>query len=209
METDSGLLIVALHGYGQSGGEILDLVRKLTADLYPIAALNGPNQHYRKLGEPGPPAYNWGVAAHWREAVDLHHRMVLHVAEEAGLATGIAPNRRILLGFSQPVGLNYRLAATHPGAFRGVAGICGGVPRDWETSECYGAVEAALLHIARDADEFYPAETANQFPARLRHRATDVEYHLLPGPHRFPSQAGPILDAWLRRIALPDPTAVP
>jgi hypothetical protein len=45
--------------------------------------------------------------------------MVLHVAEEAGREFSIPRERRLLVGFSQSVALNYRLAATHPDAVRG------------------------------------------------------------------------------------------
>jgi len=103
------------------------------------------------------------------------------------------------LGFSQPVGLNYRFAATHPDVVRGVIGVCGGVPRDWQDPK-YKPVSAALLHISRDADEFYPVASANTFADRLRERAADVEFHMIPGTHRFPSQAAKIIRPWLKRV---------
>jgi predicted esterase len=104
-----------------------------------------------------------------------------------------------LAGFSQPVGLNYRFIATHPGQVGGVLGICGGVPRDWEEDK-YQAVQAAVLHISRDADEFYPLDVVSTFAQRLRRRAADVEFHLLPGQHRFPSKAGEIVRPWMERV---------
>jgi predicted esterase len=57
-----------------------------------------------------------------------------------------------------------------------------------------------VLHIARTHDEFYPAERTEQYARRLRLRCDDVEFQLLPGGHRFPSQAGPIWENWLSRI---------
>jgi hypothetical protein len=49
-----------------------------------------------------------------------------------------SPTRaRLLLGFSQTCALNYRFAFTHAGTLRGVVGICGGLPGDWETGERY------------------------------------------------------------------------
>ena len=62
----------------------------------------------------------------------------------------LGPDRTLLFGFSQPVGLNYRFVATYPGWVRGVVAICGGVPRDWEESH-YQPMDAAILHISRDA----------------------------------------------------------
>ena len=48
------------------------------------------------------------------------------IADEAGSEFGVPPERRVLVGFSQSVSLNYRFAATHPASVRGVIGICGG-----------------------------------------------------------------------------------
>ena len=82
------------------------------------------------------------------------------------------------MGFSQPVGLNYRFAGTHPNQVGGVIGICGGVPKDWESGN-YQAFSTPILHIAREEDEFFPTKTAEGFPARLRHHATDEEVFFL------------------------------
>ena len=105
----------------------------------------------------------------------------------------------MLVGFSQPVGLNYRFVGTWPAQVGGVIGLCGGVPRDWE-EDSYKPVTAALLHISREEDEFFPAATAAKFPDRLRVHAPDVEFHMLPGGHRFPSKARHIAQPWMDRV---------
>jgi hypothetical protein len=73
------------------------------------------------------------------------------------------------------------------------------VPRDWEGGK-YRPIEAAVLHLSRDQDEYYPVEVVKKFPERLRVHATDVEFHLLEGPHRFPSKASGIARAWIDRV---------
>jgi predicted esterase len=105
----------------------------------------------------------------------------------------------MLLGFSQPVGLNYRFAATHPAAVRGVIGICGGLPGNWEEGP-YQRTRAALLHIARREDQFYKPDATGHYAERLRLRADDVEFHMLEGGHRFPSKAGPLVEQWIARV---------
>jgi predicted esterase len=166
-----------------------------------VASVEGPSQFYlaQNLKDVG---YSWATHKHSDSSVRLHHDMVRHVLEEAGREYGIPPARRILAGFSQPVGMNYRFAATHPAEIRGVIGICGGVPRNWEDGP-YQKVAAALLHIARSEDEFYKPEVTERFAERLRVRADDVEFRMLEGGHRFPSKAKPIVDQWLARI-IPD-----
>jgi phospholipase/carboxylesterase len=125
--------------------------------------------------------------------------MVLHVLNEAGREYGIPPERRLLVGFSQSVALNYRFAATWPDAVRGIIGLCGGLPGDWETAN-YRPVKASILHMARREDEFYPPGVTEQYARRLRLRAEDVEFHLLEGGHRFPSKGDVVVDGWLGRI---------
>jgi predicted esterase len=165
-----------------------------------IASLRGPNQHYLS----GSPAtdeigYNWGTRPHPEVNVPLHHRIVKAVSAHLRERFEIPVARTILMGFSQPVGLNYRFIGTYPTEAAGVIGICGGVPKDWEENK-YQPVAAPILHISRSEDEFFPAEVARGFPARLRHHASDVEFHMLPGTHRFPSKAVPLIQGWMNRL---------
>jgi predicted esterase len=201
VKTDSGsALILTLHGYGSNAHDMFRLTRAAVGPKHAIVSLQAPHQHY--AGTPGldsPAAYNWGIRQHWEEAARLHHSMIRAVISRVTPMVRIGPDRTILMGFSQPVGLNYRFVGTNPGAVRGVIAICGGVPRDWHEPK-YGPVDAAILHISRDQDEFYPVETVKAFPEKLRLHASDVEFHLLPGAHRFPSQAGSVIQPWLRRV---------
>jgi predicted esterase len=193
-----GALVLALHGFGQNPETMLDLSAKLFDAPAVIAALQGPNQFFlgqnnREIG------YGWNTSCRPEESIRLHHEMVSYVLAEMGREFAIPPERRLLVGFSQPVSLNYRFAASCPDAIRGVVGICGGLPGNWETGD-YQPVKAALLHIARRDDEFYPPAVSEQYAGRLRRRAVDVEFHLLDGGHRMPSTGGLPVNPWLRRI---------
>jgi phospholipase/carboxylesterase len=191
-------LVVTLHGFGMNPEIMLELTARLFDSEPVMAAVQGPYPFFlpppdRNVG------YGWITSRHSAESVRLHHDMVSHVLEEAGGQLGIEPARRFLLGFSQSVGLNYRFAATYPEAVRGVIAICGGLPGDWETGT-YRPVGASLLHIARRGDEYYPPVATEQFTARLRKRAADVEFHLLEGGHQMPSNGKRVVGPWLRRI---------
>jgi predicted esterase len=191
-------LAVALHGFGSNPEDMLDLTLNLLGDAHAVASIQGPNQFFlsEKAGQVG---YGWGASRNTASSIRLHHEMAGHVLDQAGRECGIPPERRILVGFSQPVSLNYRFAATCPDSVRGVIGLCGGVPGNWEDGP-FGQVSAALFHVSRKSDEYYALETARRFPERLSLRARDVEFHLLDGGHRFPSKAGPLARTWLRRI---------
>jgi len=196
------LLVIALHGYSSNPEAMLRLTTILLGEQHRIASLQAPNQHYVTDGLPTPQAvagYNWGIRQHWESSVRLHHDMVRRLLESLRQRFQIGPERCLLVGFSQPVGLNYRFVGTHPDEVGGVIGICGGVPRDWQEDK-YEPVNAALLHISRDEDEFYPVANVKKFREQLRLHAEDVEFHLIPGPHRFPSKAGSIVEPWLKRV---------
>jgi predicted esterase len=203
---DRTLLVVTLHGFTSNPEVMLRLTAAMMGPRPVIAAVEGPNQFYLSMGS-NEVGYGWATHKHPESSVRLHHDMLLHVLNEAGREYGIPTSRRILVGFSQPVGMNYRFAATHPGELRGVIGICGGLPRNWEEGP-YGDVSASVLHIARRDDEFYKPDVTERYSERLRLRAADVEFHLIDGGHRFPSQARPIADGWLGRILGPPPPAL-
>jgi len=199
-------LVLALHGYGSNPEAMLRLSEMALGEEPMIASLRGPNQYYSSTGEMGTPApgstigYNWGTTPHAAQNIALHHRIVQAVSAELRAEFAIPTSRLILMGFSQPVGLNYRFIGTHPGEAAGIIALCGGVPKDWE-SEKYAPVSAQILHIARSEDEFFPETVALGFPARLRAHVASVEFHMLPGKHRFPSKASPLLRAFVARIA--------
>jgi len=195
--TPESALIVTLHGFGQTPEAMLEITSKVVDSRHIIAALEGPNQFFldpaaRQVG------CGWITHRHPASSIRLHHEMVRHVLDDGGRHFGIPAERRILMGFSQPVSLNYRFAANCPDAVRGVLAICGAVPSDWETGTC-GAVPASILHIATREDEFYPPAVTEQYAARLRMRAGEVEFHLLDGGHRVPSNAAGIISDWLGR----------
>ena len=195
---DSSLLVATLHGFGSNPEVMLRLTQTLLGPRHVIASIQAPSQFFlaQNSNEVG---YCWATQKHSDSSVRLHHDMLLSVLDESGRSSGILADRRLLVGFSQPVGMNYRFAATHPEAVRGVIGICGGVPKNWEEG-AYKKVSASLLHIARTEDEFYKSEVTTRYQERLRLRAHDVEFHMLDGGHRFPSKAGPIVEKWIGRV---------
>jgi phospholipase/carboxylesterase len=194
-------LVLALHGFGANPETMLQLTARLFDPPPIIASLQGPYQFFldsntRQVG------YGWITNHHPAESIRLHRDMLLHVLDEAGREFSIPPGRRLLVGFSQSVSLNYRFAATCPDAIRGVIAICGGLPGDWDNGP-YKPVTASILHIARRQDEYYPPAVTELYANRLGQRASDLEFHLLEGGHHVPSNGSRVVESWLRRI-MPD-----
>ncbi|MBY0507798.1 MAG: hypothetical protein K2X03_28050 [Bryobacteraceae bacterium] len=188
---DAPFLAVALHGYGQTAELLATYSRRILGPRPAIAAIQAPHPQYLEALPATRIGYNWGTSADWAAAIALHHRILLQVLAEL-------PSLPILLlGFSQPVGLNYRFLASHPGLVRGALGLCGGVPKEWSPAE---PIRTPILHIARDDDEFFPVDTATTFEGKLRRVATDVEFQLIPGKHRFPSDGRRLIRPWIERV---------
>jgi predicted esterase len=199
------LLVLALHGYGSNPEVMLRLSETALGEGVIIASLRAPNQHYLSSGPLGTPmpgspiGYNWGTTTHAAANIQLHHQVVRAISADLRARFEIPARRVVLMGFSQPVGLNYRFIGTYPEEAGGVIAMCGGVPKDWEEDK-YGRVEAPILHIARSEDEFFPEATARGFPDRLRAHAGNVEFHMLPGKHRFPSKAGALIRDFTEKL---------
>ncbi|MBI3209482.1 MAG: hypothetical protein HYZ37_11360 [Candidatus Solibacter usitatus] len=191
------LMFLVLHGYAMDASTMLRLALIVLGKDHLVVSIQAPNQFQLEMGS-REIVYNWGTRAHGDASIRLHHNMVRHVRGEMEQRFGIPPSKTVLLGYSQPVGYNYRFAATFPEEVGGVIGICGGVPKNWETGD-YGQVSASLLHIARDEDEFFPPAVTQDYRRKLRTRANEVEFHLLKGGHRFPSKCGVVIQPWLNR----------
>jgi predicted esterase len=194
---EKSLLVIALHGHAMTPEQMLGLVMPLVGEEHYIASLQGPYQLWVNEDRQARSrvAFHWATnfeAAHSRR---LHHNMILRVIEEVG----VPAKRVVLMGFSQPVSLNYRFVCTHTEAVRGVIGICGGVPGDWEEGP-YQPTHTAALHIATREDEYYAPAVTEGYPERLRKRIPEVEFHLLDGGHRIPSASRLIVRAWLDRV---------
>ncbi|MFN7921359.1 MAG: hypothetical protein U0Q16_14755 [Bryobacteraceae bacterium] len=194
------LLAVALHGYGMDAQTMHRLSLPVVSHRAALVSLEAPNQFY--LGHPSETAaigFNWGTRSHWGASIRLHQEMVRNALREAQTWLAIPRERCLLLGFSQPVSMNYRFLAAHPHEVRGAIAICGGIPGDWERDRA-PLLESAILHIARSEDEYYSVTRATTFETKLTAAARDFEFHMLPGKHRFPSQARSIVNAWMDRV---------
>jgi predicted esterase len=193
-------LLVALHGYGSSKSHMMREASRHAPEGFAVAALQGPHQHLKEPYEKGGPlryGFGWLTNFHPEESVALHQRAVLDLID-ALVSEGVALRERVfLLGFSQSCALNYRFAFTHTRVLRGVVGICGGLPGDWETSDAYGETDAAILHLSGTRDEFYTPERVANYAERLRTRARDVEARAYDAAHDFAPEMRSDVRAWL------------
>ena len=191
-------LLIALHGYGQSKEVALHFARSIqkhTQRNWTLAALQAPHPHHIRKEEGLGAGFSWVSSYEPTEDVRNHHLFVSHVIEHAHKEGWTDRPSAFLFGFSQSVSLNYRFAAARPERVRGVVAVAGATPSDWvERDE---RLEPPVLHIAPTEDEAYPLGRARGFKTQLNAKGDDVTWLELPGKHRVPSAAYPLIAQWL------------
>ena len=198
-------LLIALHGYGASKRQMMREALAMAPQGFALVSLQGPHQHMKEPKEPGGPlrfGFGWLTNFRPEESVAVHQGALLELIDSL-TNEGIAASRQVfLLGFSQSCALNYRFAFTYPNHLRGVIGICGGMPGDWETNQLYKQTKAAAFHLSGARDEFYPpARTAN-YAAQLLERASDVEFRSYDAGHEIVQPMRDDLRSWLEQKVL-------
>jgi predicted esterase len=199
-ESRSAPLLITLHGYGASKWHALREAQAIAPDGFAIASLQGPHQHMKEPRKPGGPlrfGFGWLTNFRPEESVAIHHRALLDLIDSL-TEEGVADAKRVfLLGFSQSCALNYRFAFTHPEVLRGVIGICGGIPGDWETSKLYRPTGTRVFHLSGERDEYYPPSRVSDYAAQLRLRASDVEFKSYDAGHEIVQPMREDMRAWL------------
>lgn len=197
-------LLVALHGYGANKRQMMREARAIAPPRFAIASLQGFHQHIREPKEKGGPLrYGFGWLTNYQpeDSVAVHHRALLDLINSL-VEDGTADRERIfLLGFSQSCALNYRFAFTHPDCLRGIVGICGGLPGDWESSELYKPTNAAVFHLTGEQDEFYPPARVAGYAEQLGNRAREVEVKNYDADHEITEPMREDVREWLRERA--------
>jgi predicted esterase len=203
-EVQPAPLLIALHGYGANKRQMMREARQMAPANFAIAAPQGFHQHLKEPKEPGGPlrfGFGWLTNFRPEESVALHHKELIALTEML-VSEGVVDKHYVfLLGFSQSCALNYRFVFTHPGHLRGVIGICGGIPGDWESSDLYQTTEAAVFHLAGTRDEFYPPERVADYAERLRLRAPNVMFESYAAAHEIVPAMRQDIRAWLGKHA--------
>jgi len=194
-------LLIALHGYGANKRQIMREAQQMAPEGFAIASLQGFHQHMKEPRETGGPlrfGFGWLTNFHPEESVAIHHQALLDLTSRL-IEEGVAdPAQIFLLGFSQSCALNYRFAFTHPERLRGVIGMCGGLPGDWETNDSYHGSELDVFHLAGTRDEFYTPERVRDYESQLSSRARRVTFKSYDAAHEIVPQMREDVKQWLQ-----------
>jgi phospholipase/carboxylesterase len=197
-------LLIALHGYGAFKETMMREAQQMAPDGFAIASLQGFHQHMKEPRQPGGPlryGFGWLTSYRSEESVAIHHQAVLDLIDKL-TDDGVADRSRVfLLGFSQSCALNYRFAFTHPERLRGVVGICGGIPGDWETSTVYRQAAIDVFHLTGTEDEFYTPARVADYEKQLGTRARSVASKSYHAGHEIVPEMRSDVKQWLTRHA--------
>lgn len=171
---DARLVAILVHGRGSSADDLLGLAREFgTTDVCYLAPEAANHTWY-----PYP-----FIAPIERNEPYLSSalRLVDHVVEHAG-GEGVAPDRVVLLGFSQGACLALEYAARHARRYAGVVGLSGGVigppgtPRDYE-----GSFDGTPVFLGcSDIDAHIPLERVHESADVFRRMNAAVDERIYP-----------------------------
>ena len=198
-------LLIALHGYGANKRQMMREALQIAPEGFALVSLQGFHQHIREPKEKGGPlrfGFGWLTNYRSEESVEIHHQALQDLITTLTEQAVADPARIFLLGFSQSCALNYRFAFTYPDLLRGVIGICGGVPGDWETSERYRPTTAAIFHLAGSRDEFYPPDRVNNYEKQLGTKSQSVAIKSYDAAHEITPDMRNDIRQWLLQHAL-------
>lgn len=194
-------LLIALHGYGANKRQMMREAQQIAPDGFAIVSLQGFHQHMREPREPGGPlrfGFGWLTNFRPEESVAIHHEALKNLLSQL-VEEGVAdPTRIYLLGFSQSCALNYRFAFSNPERLRGVIGICGGIPGDWDTNPAYRSSELNVFHLAGTRDQFYTPERVRDYQRQLETRTPNVTFKSYDAAHEIVPAMREDIRRWLQ-----------
>ena len=195
-------LLIALHGYGANKRQMMREAQMMAPEGFAIASLQGFHQHMKEPREPGGPlrfGFGWLTNFRPEESVAVHHEAVKDLVSQL-VEEGVAdPARIYLLGFSQSCALNYRFAFTHPERLKGVIGICGGLPGDWNQNPVYKSSQLDVFHLAGTRDEFYTPERVRDYQQQLATKARSVTFKSYDAGHELVPEMRVDVKQWLEQ----------
>jgi phospholipase/carboxylesterase len=175
--------------------------RLIAPDGFVVASLQGFHQHMKEPKEEGGPlryAFGWLTSFRPEDSIIVHHEAILDLISSLAQEEIIDPERVFLLGFSQTCALNFRFGFTHPDVLRGIVGICGGIPGDWDVNDLYKQTNASVLYLHGERDEFYPPARVRGYKEQLLKRASDVQVRSYDAAHEITQAMRDDVRAWLK-----------
>ena len=172
---DARLAVVMVHGRGASAEGILTLAPALAANGVAFLAPQAVGGQWYPYGFMSPIARNEPGITSGMHAIE---RVLTQVA-----VAGVAPERTLLLGFSQGACLASEFVARHARRYAGLAVLSGGLIGPDDTPRDYaGSLDGTPVFLGcSDVDGHIPAARVRESAEVLRRLGGDVDLRLYPG----------------------------
>lgn len=197
-QTKPAPLLVAVHGYGAHKRYMMREAKLIAPANFAIVSIQAPYQHFRPTSDGYKVGFGWLTDFKAQESVALHQNFVRRIIKKLSGENTIDEKQVYLFGFSQACALNFRFALTHPETVRGVIGISGGIPSDLESNEIYKKLNADVLYLYGDTDEFYPLEKFQNYEQKLRQFAPNMRSKLYTAKHEISDAMRDDVREWLK-----------
>ena len=167
--------VIMLHGRGADAGDMLGLAEVVAQPDLAYLAPQAAGRSWYPYSFLAPIAHNEPFLS---SALDMLNRLLLGLGSE-----GFAPERTVLLGFSQGACLALEYAARHGRRYGGVVGLSGGLigpdgtPRDYAS-----ALDGAPVFLGcSDIDPHIPLARVHETARVLRALGGAVTERIYPG----------------------------
>lgn len=191
-------LLVAVHGYGAHKRYMMREAKLVAPENFAVVSIQAPHQHFRPTDSGYKVGFGWLTDFKAAESVAIHQNFVLQIIEKLAGEGVIDEQQVYLFGFSQACALNFRFAFTHPEKIRGVIGICGGIPSDLATNEDYQQLNAEVIYLYGDDDEFYPLEKFQTFEQKLKDVVPHLQSKCYAAKHTITDEMREDVREWLK-----------
>ena len=193
-------LLVAVHGYGAHKRYMMREAKLVAPENFAIVSIQAPHQHFRPTDSGYKVGFGWLTDFKAEESVALHQTFLRQLIEKLSSENVIDARQIYLFGFSQACALNFRFALTYPETVRGVVGISGGIPSDLETNQVYKRLNADVLYLYGDTDEFYPLEKFQTYENRLKQFAPNMQTKCYAAKHEITDAMREDASVWLKNL---------
>lgn len=193
-------VLLAVHGYGQSPDELVQLAAQAAPPEVALVVPEAPSSFYRRPrpqgSRKGGIGYGW-IADPLRDATDRRNTAFLEAALESALYELDTTGSRVwLLGYSQGVGVMTHFAVHHPERIRGMVALAGGIPMAHRDS-LSALAERPALWLSGTRDPSYPPDYTAAVVAAFEDAGVAIEHRALDADHALLSEALPHVQAWL------------
>ena len=196
-------LVIMLHGFGANMADLAGLAPAINSTGYVYACPNAPIAFNLGFGQTG---YGWtpprGQAT--QEEVANAEDLLGEFFDEVLQEFRVAPERAVLLGFSQGGGMTYRCGLQRQGQFAGIAALSATFPDPEELEARLPGGRAQAIFIAHGRlDSMVSLDSGVHARRFLEAAGYSPEYHEYDMAHEIRPEVIDDLTSWLGAVLSP------